>query len=233
MTDIMNPRVKRAYQPSLNNYFHIRSDPFTHPIPRPLTAHEQFAPPHSVQSSLLSVGMRVRKAVPGGYQSAQQHPKLVEKPMTQLVETRANTNLPSQPAELAPFCGINKVGGYGVQQWPEANEQENEQRLALLRERSVVPISVDSVQAQRQEGGRSNKRRLEDDEETSRSTAGVFSWDPTFSPLRAHPVRPKIQPMTRRKDSQTLAVGVFSGEDAVMADVDDFEEAAFLLPPSD
>lgn len=72
--------------------------------------------PASVQSNLLSVGMRVRKSVPEGYKTEGHSafklwtdtttpgaPKVV----------RPSTRVASR--ELLPFCGINKVGGFESQ----------------------------------------------------------------------------------------------------------------------
>ncbi|OJD22185.1 hypothetical protein ACJ73_06470 [Blastomyces percursus] len=67
--------------------------------------------PHKVQSSLLSVGMRVRKSVPEGYKTTT---------ATRTVFHIPHTGSPSTTsyAELAPFCGVLKMGNLAVQTSP-------------------------------------------------------------------------------------------------------------------
>ena len=93
--------------------------------------------PPSVQTNLLSVGMRVRKSVPEGYktgssygafalwdESAAARPTTPQRPplsttatttSSSPAESRSRANAFSSPRELLPFCGIHKVGGLGTQ----------------------------------------------------------------------------------------------------------------------
>ncbi|KAF2199385.1 hypothetical protein GQ43DRAFT_442529 [Delitschia confertaspora ATCC 74209] len=76
--------------------------------------------PATVQSSLLNVGMRVRKSVPEGYKT---HVKPTNLPSIQTtlspVTIAKNVKPPRDPVpdayqharELLPFCGLHKVGG--------------------------------------------------------------------------------------------------------------------------
>ena len=88
--------------------------------------------PPEIQSSLLTVGMRVRKSVPEGYKT---HKILHSSPLHgqpgQLTElgvqdfNYAPHSIPSSTthwayAELAPFCGLHKIGGMAVQPMPAA-----------------------------------------------------------------------------------------------------------------
>lgn len=68
--------------------------------------------PDSVQSSLLTVGMRIRKSVPEGYKTVLA--KAYEPQYSALV----SANAPQISAELAPFCGLHKIGGLAVQPIP-------------------------------------------------------------------------------------------------------------------
>ncbi|KZM20344.1 uncharacterized protein EKO05_0006860 [Ascochyta rabiei] len=156
-------RKKRQFQPSITSYFHTAQDysddddndddyhadghhhhhqrggPRLRHIPKPTPRHPTLAPqlPDHVQSSLLSVGMRVRKSVPEGYKtpktalpalqttntanysqtplrkprSAFSAPAL--EPMRIPVDTLASTL--QHQRELLPFCGLNKIGGYAEQ----------------------------------------------------------------------------------------------------------------------
>ncbi|OTB00020.1 hypothetical protein M426DRAFT_15910 [Hypoxylon sp. CI-4A] len=87
--------------------------------------------PQSVQSNLLSVGMRVRKSVPEGYKTGSYsafafwderlnnaNPNTGTNSTT-MGEGRSRANAISTPRELLPFCGIHKVGGLAAQ--PENN----------------------------------------------------------------------------------------------------------------
>ena len=95
--------------------------------------------PSSVQTNLLSVGMRIRKSVPEGYKTGssygafalwdesaaatcrpstpkqQQYPQSIYSSSSPAAESRARSNAFSSPRELLPFCGIHKVGGLGTQ----------------------------------------------------------------------------------------------------------------------
>lgn len=151
-------RKKRQFQPSITTYFHTQHDdsdndssdadadnyqrggPRLRSIPKPTTHHPTFAPqvPDHVQSSLLSVGMRVRKSVPEGYKTPKTVPSLpttgtststysqtpLRKPhaafstpaleaMKIPIDTLASTL--THQRELLPFCGLNKIGGYAEQ----------------------------------------------------------------------------------------------------------------------
>jgi hypothetical protein len=64
----------------------------------------------SVQSSLLSVGMRIRKAVPEGYKTH----KTASARQTHEVQSVFPV-VYSSTRELTPFCGLHKVGGLGIQ----------------------------------------------------------------------------------------------------------------------
>ncbi|KAI1273708.1 ribonucleotide reductase inhibitor-domain-containing protein [Xylaria sp. FL0933] len=83
--------------------------------------------PATVQSNLLSVGMRIRKSVPEGYKTggtynafalwdendADADPVTTAAIMGEGQRSRANAF--SSPRELLPFCGIHKVGGLDTQ----------------------------------------------------------------------------------------------------------------------
>lgn len=79
------------------------------------TERQQPVLPASIQSNLLSVGMRVRKSVPEGYKTEGHSAfKLwTDNTMPNAPKVRSNTRVTSR--ELLPFCGINKVGGFESQ----------------------------------------------------------------------------------------------------------------------
>lgn len=88
--------------------------------------------PHEIQSSLLTVGMRIRKSVPEGYKTHKtlqsshvyDYPGYFLRSGTQDHNFATLTTVPSTTraayAELAPFCGLHKVGGMAVQPLPVA-----------------------------------------------------------------------------------------------------------------
>lgn len=147
-------RSKRPYQPPITTYFapydlDHSSDSDGERGPNPNTRvrigasgakhqhQHQYQHTHqlpgSVQSDLLSVGMRVRKSVPEGYKTH----KTVSLPTIQTTlsvsPNRASTTTmttdeysvkpPREPVpahvqhqrELLPFCGLQKIGGYAEQ----------------------------------------------------------------------------------------------------------------------
>lgn len=120
---------KRPYEPSIAAYFTYSqsskaalADTNTSRLSRAASSHSNASTiPERVQTSLLSVGMRVRKAVAGGYQ---------REPLKELANARSAAYVQAQsrrPAELAPFSALHAVGGYDVQQksadWDEPNIQ--------------------------------------------------------------------------------------------------------------
>ncbi|KAK0730007.1 ribonucleotide reductase inhibitor-domain-containing protein [Lasiosphaeris hirsuta] len=74
--------------------------------------------PHHVQSNLISVGMRVRKAVPEGYKTGTYSgfSLWTDNPDVS-VPVAATYTAPGAGGgrELVPFCGIHKIGGLAVQ----------------------------------------------------------------------------------------------------------------------
>jgi hypothetical protein len=79
--------------------------------------------PDHVQSLLINVGMRVRKSVPEGYKTHKSlpvprieymHPGSIPQNHSDL-PTSSAPELYSKPSELAPFCGLHKIGGFSSQ----------------------------------------------------------------------------------------------------------------------
>ncbi|KAI1150953.1 ribonucleotide reductase inhibitor-domain-containing protein [Nemania diffusa] len=84
--------------------------------------------PASVQSNLLSVGMRIRKSVPEGYKTGDYNAFALwdESDANSAIDImgegqRSRANAFSSPRELLPFCGIHKVGGLDTQ--PEGHHR--------------------------------------------------------------------------------------------------------------
>ncbi|GAB7333070.1 hypothetical protein MBLNU13_g04751t1 [Cladosporium sp. NU13] len=110
---------KRQFQPLINSYFR-RDGSRTAELGSSSNNISSMSPPlpAETQSSLLTVGMRVRKSVPEGYKTHKTMPT-EEFP---LPSTAPATAAPVRPTytttnsrELAPFCGLHKIGGLSSQ----------------------------------------------------------------------------------------------------------------------
>lgn len=98
----------------------------SHAIPHSFSSDDS-----SVQSNLLSVGMRVRKAVPEGYKTSSYSAfSLWDENDTNshndndndAMGGRSRANAVSTPRELLPFCGLHKVGGMATQSYSSRSE---------------------------------------------------------------------------------------------------------------
>jgi len=95
--------------------------------------------PHKVQASLLTVGMRIRKSVPEGYKTEARKSSVYSlasasstSPTTTTTTTTSSSSSSSSSSslsccsasrasysELAPYCGVHKVGNLAVQTFPD------------------------------------------------------------------------------------------------------------------
>ncbi|KXL50743.1 MAG: hypothetical protein FE78DRAFT_103185 [Acidomyces sp. 'richmondensis'] len=164
---------KRQYQPSITSYL-SRCD----------SAHERtrstLSPslPTEMQSQLLSVGMRVRKAVPEGYKT---HKTLGSDDFTfpntappissaSTRQTHTNTNT----RELMPFCGLHKIGSWAQQQnvppssAPATMQTDNndcdEMVTALSMSQPTVSSSQESLSSSSLSAGICSKKRTFEEE---------------------------------------------------------------------
>ncbi|KAK2787797.1 hypothetical protein FQN52_007108 [Onygenales sp. PD_12] len=150
---------RRRFQVPITNYFsagdststshdtsshHNYSAPTFSPVP---------AIPHGVQSSLLAVGMRVRKSVPEGYKTTTPKPSPYAYRSHVSATVTSNTTATSHThtttyAGLAPFCGVLKTGNLAVQVFPQQAEQmiHNNHSLDEEWDKGSIPASSqDSV----------------------------------------------------------------------------------------
>lgn len=109
---------RRRFQPAITNFFPSQQTESRN-VDGTTVSHNHYAAatfsatpvvPEKVQSSLLSVGMRVRKSVADGYKTerALKQEKAMPPPVVVKAPT-ANKNMSSYSyAELAPFSGISK-----------------------------------------------------------------------------------------------------------------------------
>ncbi|CCU77416.1 hypothetical protein BGHDH14_bgh03455 [Blumeria hordei DH14] len=121
-------------QPAITSYFTADGTSPTEARPTPNTISQPIIPA-SIQSSLLNVGMRIRKAVPEGYKTKHnnQSPNSIVEQTAPYGRGPKNTSeskfvcddwqssIASQPRpqldqrELTPFCGLLKVGNWQQQ----------------------------------------------------------------------------------------------------------------------
>lgn len=147
---------RRRFQAPITSFF---TTPATHSDdPSPLLNDPLSSTPlpEAIQSSLLTVGMRIRKSVPEGYKthktlySSSLHPRsgfFLDSAVPEY-ETAVSTNHGGNYAELAPFCGLHKVGGMAVQPMPPSCRSNTYQRGAEEIEEPdpwSVPSSQESV----------------------------------------------------------------------------------------
>ncbi|KAF2756958.1 hypothetical protein EJ05DRAFT_48852 [Pseudovirgaria hyperparasitica] len=114
-------RQKRAFLPSnqtsLDTFFRNAPSSESSSPGQVVSDREGLAPalPASIQSNLLTVGMRVRKSVPEGYKTHKLGFHDVRSTDVRLPDAPSTVSA-ARPAELQPYCGLLNVGGYGPQE---------------------------------------------------------------------------------------------------------------------
>ena len=231
---------KRPFQPSISSYFGRINDADCHPATAPTSTLSPVLPA-TIQSSLLNVGMRVRKSVPEGYKTKQKMFCDLSKPFGASSSKSSRTRSASTSFNgLLPYCGILKVGGHESQvpvpeetglpplqsnsdDWSFPSSQES--NTSTISNTSLIAPSHVSIATTS-----SNKRRREDaDEEdldlesqpvSPRSRPISHTRMPNLNDIRAIAL-----PKSRSKVSQAEEI-----EESEMVDVGDFGEAVFLRP---
>ncbi|KAM3423382.1 hypothetical protein BST61_g816 [Cercospora zeina] len=220
---------KRQYRPSnqttLNSFFS-----------RATNARSPLSPPldDATQSSLLSVGMRVRKSVPEGYKT---HKTLglsgFPFPSSDPTQSHSTTSH-SRPGitanstsnELLPFCGLHKTGGLSTQPTssaPPALDRSADYIPNLARSQSTIASSQDSFDGTSSQDANTKKRSYEDEAECDMD---AFFDDGDFGEDAALGGAANTRPMARMKSSPSKPL--FGAMQVV--EEDDFEEATFLMP---
>jgi len=208
-----------------------------------------------VQSDLLSVGMRIRKAVPEGYKT---HKTSLFYDPTPALSTPTSTyqSRPLGRTELLPFCGLHKVGGHSVQEMPVDAQgildifSDETIPITSSQESNASTLSTDSMPAAPLLNPMiKNKRRFYEDEgddedippfqlhfsdplnpllaDLSVSSPNMPFGQTQMSRLNAISARVMAKPRSRRKASGGVAMS-----EEVMESMD-FEEADFLKPCED
>jgi hypothetical protein len=262
-------QAKRPFQPSITSFFgrrDSREDTQSTKLARsPNQPSSVPVLPDTVQSSLLNVGMRIRKSVPEGYKNRAQprpEPDLARDQRLQqsssLCGSNAPTRVPTKFSELAPFCGIHKIGGHAVQPGSHAPpyhlpdlqfDDDGASAVGSSQGSQASTISSDSMPPTFPYATRSQKRRLEDEDEDDRCEPVIFEdFDMHTVGPPGHPIshtsmpdlnfiRPVTLSKIRRKhhvSSPRKMRGLEGQENAwsgILGTCPDFDEADFLHPP--
>ncbi|GAD94337.1 conserved hypothetical protein [Paecilomyces variotii No. 5] len=228
----------------------------------PLSHHNYSAPtysaspalPHKVQSSLLTVGMRVRKSVPEGYKTEVPKPSVYALAAAKDSTSGGYVASRTSYAELAPFCGIHKIGNLAVQTFPApaagfgaASEQVSTDEGDAF---SLPSSSQDSVASSIIPPPNPHKRTYDEDfeeddgDDLEMNASGIWN-DPlassrfnTYSTSPSLPRRTILSPNLGQQRRQFPGISKsswgqencdpFSASTTGGMDVDDFEEPAFL-----
>lgn len=242
---------KRQFQPSINSYFRATSDNFggtveSHGAEHALSDHFP-ALPATIQSTLLNVGMRVRKSVPEGYQTRTKAsrsfgPSVPNIEPSPAVETAWSPPSRATPAHhgLVPYCGILKIGGLAVQPVPaEADlpplqfddefslpsSSQGSDTSVVTRPTEMTPTTSPVVmKKRRREDADGEDLGLESQPVSPRSRPISHTCMPNLNHIR-----PIARPKSRKK--LPLEDRTFDGTvESEMIDVEDFGEAPFFRP---
>ncbi|KAL4818560.1 ribonucleotide reductase inhibitor-domain-containing protein [Aspergillus spinulosporus] len=240
---------RRRFQPPITTFFTPSSDPNGCSPPSNLSYTHYSAVtnsptpvvPPKVQASLLSVGMRVRKAIADGYKTHQakadkyttfscDHDNDALKITSTTTIPTTSYNASSARSELAPFCGMSKSNKYTTttpQPLPTAYYDNHIARTDEDDAFSLPPSSQESIDsALTPEPAFTHKKRTHHD----------FDFDSfeddyeEINPLHPNPVtnfsgRTILSP-TSTHQRRVLAAQKYKSMQTM--DLDDFEEATFL-----
>ncbi|PSS12525.1 hypothetical protein M430DRAFT_36628 [Amorphotheca resinae ATCC 22711] len=226
-------QAKRPYagsQPPITSYF-TQSPSTTSPrttysvsqLPHDSTSELRPSLPPSIQANLLSVGMRVRKSVPEGYKTGSYSAFTLFSDPTPTPERNPVKKITPRPRtrELAPFCGIMKVGGLAQQQSGAYDEGDSSAiDLDYDDEDEVPPLSQGSTNSDVSvDAPVVNKRRFDLDEEEEQ----VDDVRDAVTVLGQ-----RVMAVPRRRGASKFGAGLaIVGQENSDADMD-FEEATFL-----
>ena len=227
ITQSISPHTASTYLQAMAASTRSVKRPFHHDSKYDPTVSQLPTLPAKIQTSLLSVGMRVRKSVKEGYQNTPKHSKVdIEQD-----DGSIRSNGGSQG--LLPYCGILRTGN--IQQEYHLQPWEQEDIPALNWDRDGFPSSQESAASISTVASTTSpkgmgKRCYEDEDDDYHHLV-------LPSPLRSHPpqqsilpytnaLRPMLQPKTRKVSRKPQAKDI--QESTPMMDIDDFEEAGFL-----
>ncbi|SPO00054.1 uncharacterized protein DNG_02906 [Cephalotrichum gorgonifer] len=235
------PRAKRQFagassDPSQRQITSFFSTSASAPGPSPASAAQTtYAPvlPSSVQSSLINVGMRIRKSVPEGYKTGSPHSAFKlwdegaggrDNSNTPAVKTGARRRAAAGAAELVPFCGVHSVGGMAVQPVHYLDEDAGAAEMDVPGlTSSQETIDDDDFENPRKRG------HVDDDDDDEEEVGLRFDfWDgKVMATATSGNARAMAHPKGRRKGAARTWGPAKQGRGQENC-VDDFEEADFL-----
>lgn len=213
------PRTKRQFagasadpaQRQITSFFNASNPSETTAAAAPSTSEvRQPTLPSSVQSNLLSVGMRVRKSVPEGYKTDGTSAFKLwtdNSPVPTTTAFRTPTKRGAGSRELLPFCGINRVGGLASQ--PDV-VRDYDDEVPDLDDVPGLTMSQESAPD-------SSRKRIYDDDDAEDD----FAASPASFAAGSDAGRVMAVPRSRTGKKNVTSHGQGSG--------DDFDDADFLV----
>ncbi|KAI9753562.1 MAG: helicase [Chaenotheca gracillima] len=218
---------KRPFQPSITSFFG-RTDRNDYESAEAFRGERPSSPvlPSHIQSSLLNVGMRVRKSVPEGYRTKKgmvhdtfQPSSTYSQESERRPPTRSNGG-GSGRVELTPFCGIMKIGGFAEQDSSSSSSSSfpsfypddfSAFELPDSSQESNISVAASDSAPVPDQGTfrRKNKRRFEggadrddcvifDQDDLLTSSSSSYPVSHTSMP-KFDSLRPMARPKTRRR----------------------------------
>ena len=242
----MERSFKRQFQPSISSYFgRISHASNTVEHSTPSTSIPTL--PVTIQSSLLNVGMRVRKSVPEGYQTKSKMSSGIGGTIAHGTPSLPSEDLQSQVSDsvtayrgLVPYCGILKIGGHSVQpvpaeedlpplqfddEWSLPSSSQTSNTSSVMTNNAMpAPAFLEDSKKRRREDADDEDLGLEFQPVSPRSRPISHTRMPNLDQIR-----PIALPRSRRKVSVAIDEGVGLRE-SEMIDVGDFGEAPFFRP---
>ena len=227
------PRTfKRPFQPGIKSYFHT----FEPDQPRiaNTSSTSSLVIHTSIQSSLLNVGMRVRKAVPDGYKT---------KPLsdTPSVITYSHLNSVSQAQcqayqGLVSYSGILKIGAYEAEYLPgiDTPSLQFDDEISCPSSRESISTDAMPTAVHPPIYAVTKRRRPEEDQDGGNVDIGPLSLRAGYPTShtempKSNVLRTVANPKTRKPQPPRMPK-VSLEERINMANAGDFEEAEFFRP---
>lgn len=231
---------RRRFQPPITTFFSpaVSDSNGTDAACNPHLSHNHYAAathsptpvlPAKIQSSLLSVGMRVRKSVAEGYKT--KGVKMFDAPGTTITlsakqDPSTGKNCTTIRAELAPFCGLSKSADYTIQA-----HSNPAYRLSDTRNYNVDIVTDDgdafSLPPSSQESvySANNGQKRSYDPDDADEYASDFEYS-TFGTPDPVPGRTILYPSLGNQRRRFVALQ--NQAQLRTMEVDDFEEPLFL-----
>ncbi|KAM0283507.1 hypothetical protein ACHAQH_002458 [Verticillium albo-atrum] len=230
------PRTKRQFAGAASDPAQRQITSFFNPSGTPAPSSQPAASvlPSSVQTNLLSVGMRVRKSVPEGYKTGTYSAFKLwsDAPVAPSPKTMPAFKAPAQ-RELLPFCGIHNIGGFASQPVDDNDEEEGSD----VPDIDDVPGLTSSQESVESTFSAPSRKRIYDDDEEDAPTDSLQVSCQTKNAWAEGDVSPRSLTLAGWVNARPMAVPRRLGHRKTTAAVagseqenlKDFEEADFLV----